>query len=132
MREIWRLRFGPGKLRPDEYYYYGLYDDRRFTFADKLRFFGRATQNPIYKACNAPQWWFVAHDKLVFYAMLAGQRLPVPQTGRSTTGAAAAATVFPGLRMQAWDIAFTDRGPVLSRSTSAATSTCPSWPTAKA
>ena len=24
-----------------------------------------------------------------------------------------AATVFPGLRMQAWDIALTDRGPVL-------------------
>jgi hypothetical protein len=31
MREIWRLRYGPGKLRADEYYYYGLYDDRRFS-----------------------------------------------------------------------------------------------------
>lgn len=80
VREIWRLRCGPGKLRPDEYYYYGLYDDRRFTFAEKLRFLGRATQNRIYQACNAPEWWFVAHDKLVFYAMLAGQGLPVPET----------------------------------------------------
>ena len=24
VREIWRLRCGPGKLRPDEYYYSGL------------------------------------------------------------------------------------------------------------
>ena len=32
VREIWRLRYGPGKLRPDEYYYYGLFDDRRFAF----------------------------------------------------------------------------------------------------
>lgn len=80
VRDIWRLRFGPGKLRPDEYYYYGLYDDRRFSFADKLQFLGRATQSQIYRACNASEWWFVAHDKLVFYAMLAGQGLPVPQT----------------------------------------------------
>jgi Sugar-transfer associated ATP-grasp len=80
VRDIWRLRFGPGKLRPDEYYYYGLYDDRRFQLADKLRFLGRATQDRIYRACNASEWWFVAHDKLVFYAMLAGQGLPVPET----------------------------------------------------
>jgi hypothetical protein len=80
VREIWRLYFGPGKLRPDEYYYYGLYDDRRHSAAAKLQFLGRATQNRIYLACNASEWWFIAHDKLVFYALLAGQGLPVPQT----------------------------------------------------
>ena len=79
-REIWRLRFGPGKLRPEEYYYYGLYDDRRYGWADKLRFLGRATQDRILRTCNAAEWWLVAHDKLVFYALLAGQGLPVPQT----------------------------------------------------
>jgi Sugar-transfer associated ATP-grasp len=79
-REIWRLRYGPGKLRPDEYYYYGLYDDRRFSFADKARFLGRSTQDRIYRQCNAAEWWFIAHDKLVFYGLLAGLGLPVPQT----------------------------------------------------
>ncbi len=78
--DIWRLRFGPGKLRPDEYYAYGLYDDRRFGFADKLRFLGRAIQDRIIRRCNAPEWWLLAHDKLVFYALLAGLGLPVPAT----------------------------------------------------
>ena len=80
VREIWRLRFGPGKLRPEEYYYYGLYDDRRFSFADKARFLGRATQDRLIRQCNAAEWWFIAHDKLVFYGLLAGLRLPVPET----------------------------------------------------
>jgi hypothetical protein len=79
VREIWRLRFGPGKLRPDEYYYYGLYE-RRFAFEDQLRFLGRATQDGIYRACNALEWWLIAHDKLVFYGLLRGQGLPVPET----------------------------------------------------
>ncbi len=78
--EIWRLRFGPGKLRPDEYYAYGLYDDRRFSFADKLRFVGRALQERTIRRCNALPWWLLAHDKLVFYALLAGHGLPVPAT----------------------------------------------------
>ncbi len=78
--DIWRLRFGPGKLRPDEYYYYGLYDDRRFDLAEKLKFLGRATQDGIYRRCNAPEWWYIAHDKLVFYAILQGLGLPVPET----------------------------------------------------
>jgi Sugar-transfer associated ATP-grasp len=78
--DIWRLRFGPGKLRPDEYYAYGLYDDRRFGLADKLRFLGRAIQDRIIRRCNAPEWWLLAHDKLVFYALLAGLGLPVPAT----------------------------------------------------
>ncbi len=78
--EIWRLRFGPGKLRPDEYYAYGLYDDRRFSPADKLRFLGRSIQDRIILQSNDPRWWLLAHDKLVFYALLAGQGLPVPAT----------------------------------------------------
>jgi glutathione synthase/RimK-type ligase-like ATP-grasp enzyme len=79
-REIGRLRFGPNKLRPDEYYYYGLYDDRRFTSADKARFLGRHAQDRIIRQCNAGQWWFIAHDKLVFYALIAGLGLPIPET----------------------------------------------------
>ncbi len=78
--EIWRLRAGQGKLTPDEYYAFGLYDDRRFSFEDKLRFLGRAVQTRIIRRCNALEWWLLAHDKLVFYAMLQGQGLPVPAT----------------------------------------------------
>jgi glutathione synthase/RimK-type ligase-like ATP-grasp enzyme len=80
IRDIWRLRFGPGKLRPDEYYAFGLYDDRRFSFEDKLRFLGRAVQERLIRQCNPPHWWLLAHDKLVFYALLQGLGLPVPAT----------------------------------------------------
>ena len=78
--DIWRLWAGPGKLRPDEYYAFGLYDDERFSFEDKLRFLGRAVQDRIIRRCNLPGWWLLAHDKLVFYALLQGQGLPVPAT----------------------------------------------------
>ena len=93
VREICRLRYGRGKLRPDEYYYYGLYDDRRFSFADKARFLGRSTQDRIIRQCNAPEWWFIAHDKLVCYALLAGLDLPVPATRALYHGAGRFAAV---------------------------------------
>ena len=92
-REIWRLRYGPGKLRPDEYYYYGLYDDRRFTFAEKARFLGRSIQDRIIRQCNAGEWWFIAHDKLVCYGLLAGLGLPVPATRALYHGAGRFAAV---------------------------------------
>ena len=57
----------PGRLRLDEYYYYGLYDDRRFAYAEKERFLGRTVQDQIIRQCNAAEWWFVAHDKPVCY-----------------------------------------------------------------
>jgi hypothetical protein len=80
LREIWRLRYGPGKLRPDEYYSYGLYDDRRFSFADKRRFVGRSIRDRIIRQCNVAEWSLIAHDKLVCYGLLAGFGLPVAQT----------------------------------------------------
>jgi hypothetical protein len=79
--EIWHPRFGPGKLAPDEYYANGLYDDRRFSFAEKREFLGRAIQNRIIRQGNSAfEWWLVAHDKLLFYSMLRGLGLPVPET----------------------------------------------------
>ena len=95
--DLWRLRFGPGKLRPDEYYAFGLYDDRRFTAADKRTFLGRAVQNRIIRRCNAQSWWLLAHDKLLFYALLAGLGLPAPATravchARRTLGTAVTLT----------------------------------------
>jgi hypothetical protein len=53
---------------------------RRFAFADKTRFLGRSIQDRIIRQCNVAEWWFIAHDKLVFYGLLTGLNLPVPQT----------------------------------------------------
>ena len=78
--EICRLRFGPGKLRPEEYYYYRLYDDEKYSYDEKRRFLGKMRWDQVYRQCNASSWWSIAHDKLIFYTLLRGQSLPMPAT----------------------------------------------------
>ncbi len=77
--EIAKLSLGPGKLRPEEYYYYGLYDDSRYSFDDKARFIGKRAQDRIHYACNELGWWAIAHDKLAFYASMAGLGFRTPR-----------------------------------------------------
>jgi hypothetical protein len=98
VREIWRLRFGPGKLRPDEYYYYGLYE-RRFGLEDQLRFLGRAAQDGIYRACNALEWWLIAHESWSSMGSCGARACRCRRPARSTTAAAASGrggTGIPG------------------------------------
>jgi hypothetical protein len=77
--EIWRLRFGPGRLQPDEYYAFRLYDDA-LPFEEKARFMGRAMQTPLCLRVSRVEWFGIAHDKLATYALLQGLGLPVPET----------------------------------------------------
>jgi hypothetical protein len=79
LSDIWRLRFGPGKLSPKEYYYYRLYDDDSFSPEEKRRFLGKSRWDRVYRTCNQLDWWALAHDKLAYYAMLQGQNLPAPE-----------------------------------------------------
>jgi hypothetical protein len=79
LSDIWRLRFGPGKLQPKEYYYYRLYDDDCFSHEEKRRFLGKSRWGQVYRTCNQPDWWALAHDKLAYYALLQGQNLPAPE-----------------------------------------------------
>lgn len=79
LSEIWRLRFGEGKLHPWEYYYYRLYDDQTYSYDDKRHFLGKACWGKVYRQCNAPNWWAIAHDKMAFHALLKGQDLPLPE-----------------------------------------------------
>lgn len=79
LSDIWRLRFGPGKLQPKEYYYYRLYDDDSFSPEEKRRFLGKSKWDRVYRTCNQLDWWALAHDKLAYYALLRGQDLPAPK-----------------------------------------------------
>ena len=74
MMEIMRLRRGRGKLQPEEYFMYGLYDDSRFTPEAKQTFLG---QNNL--LLPSP-WADIARDKPTFTALLRGLDLPVPET----------------------------------------------------
>ncbi len=76
--EIAALRSGIGKLEPDEYYNYGLYDDRRFTRREKARFLGRRLETELVHTLGVLRWSAVANDKLVSHALLEQCGLPTP------------------------------------------------------
>lgn len=75
--DMWRLSRGPGRLTPAEYLYYRLWD-RAYDRAAQAAFVGKRAQGPMHARCNDPGWFAIAHDKLVFQAVLQGLGLPVP------------------------------------------------------
>lgn len=78
--EIVSLALGPGKLKPRDYYYYGLYDDARFSAEAKRAFVGARVQRNIHLKSSARDWWAIAHDKLLCYALLDGLQAPTPKS----------------------------------------------------
>jgi hypothetical protein len=73
--EIAKLQhFSPGRLRPDEYFMYGLYDDERYTPEVKKTFLSNS-----FKFFQSP-WMALAEDKPMMSATLKGLGLPVPET----------------------------------------------------
>lgn len=76
MRALWH---SIGMLTEAEYYYYGLYDDSRFSAADKARFIGLEAQNRILTQCTDRMWWGLLHDKLVFQHVLQGDGIAMPR-----------------------------------------------------
>jgi hypothetical protein len=78
--EILALNRGLGRLAPDEYYQYCLYDDRRYSWREKTKFIGRAMEEGFIPILKARRWVGLAHDKLATYAFLKGMGFPVPET----------------------------------------------------
>ena len=74
LKEIASLLFGPGKLQPEEYFLYQLYDDQRFTPEAKRTFMG--SNRPT---VHSP-WAQIVHDKPTLTAILRGLDLPIPET----------------------------------------------------
>lgn len=77
--EVLRLALGPGHLTAREYYYYRLFDDARFSFADKQKFIGRTSQEQIKKLVIDSRWKTLADDKYIFATIMQSQRLPTPR-----------------------------------------------------
>lgn len=78
--EIVALGRGMGRLAPDEYYQYRLYDDRQYSWEEKKKFIGRAMESGFVRVLNEGRWVGLAHDKLATYAFLKGLAFPVPET----------------------------------------------------
>ncbi len=77
IREMASLRFGPGRLTSNEYYYYRLWEPGR-TDTERRRFVGKVAPSPMHVACNQPEWKALASDKLAFHALMRGAGFPVP------------------------------------------------------
>lgn len=77
LREVITLRRGPGRLSPQEFFYYRLWDPD-LPIEEKRRFVGKQAQHPMHLACNDRAWYAVVDDKLLFQQTMAGAGLPVP------------------------------------------------------
>jgi hypothetical protein len=77
LREIIALWRGPGKLSPQEYFYYRLWDPA-IPPEEKRRFIGKKAQHEMHLACNSQYWYGTAADKILFHMIMMGASLPVP------------------------------------------------------
>ena len=77
--ETIKLSFGRGRLHPREYFYFGLYDDEKFSYSDKTEFIGGIANSKINKRCNSRSWWVLGQDKLMLYGILQGMGVPIPR-----------------------------------------------------
>lgn len=78
--EIYRLSRMSGRLSADEYYYFQLYDDKQFRFADKTRFASEKFGNHLITRCNHVDWHYKSVDKFRAYSYLQEQGFTTPTT----------------------------------------------------
>jgi hypothetical protein len=91
IRDVAGLGWGAGKLQPNEYFLYRLYDDQRFSPEAKKTFLGADRLFQLLYALDMP-WPEIANDKPTFTALLRGHDLPIPETQAMRH----AARTFPG------------------------------------
>jgi len=66
-----------GKLTPKDYFFYALYDDRKFTLQEKKRFIGQAAQKAMNRICNDLEWLKLVNDKIAFAQHFQERGFPV-------------------------------------------------------
>ena len=79
LAEVVVLRRGDGKLTPNEYFYYRLWE-MHLARDDKRQFVGKQAQQPMHIACNNTGWYATAPDKLLFLTLMTGAGLRHPET----------------------------------------------------
>ena len=72
------LRLGPGKLSPQEYFYYRLWEER-LPFAAKRAFVGKMAQHPMHVAAGSREWFAASADKILFHSIMTAARLRTPE-----------------------------------------------------
>ena len=80
VREMFSLSRGVGKIDPQEYIFYRLYDDEALTAEEKGQFLGRQAMRELDIRFLKNAWTHVSADKLALNALLSGLDQPVPST----------------------------------------------------
>ena len=76
--EVLEVRRGPGKLTPQEYFYYRLWDAPQ-EGAYKQRFVGKIAQHPMHVAAGPREWFATSADKILFQSIMDGVGLRTPE-----------------------------------------------------
>jgi hypothetical protein len=76
--EVLALRRGPGKLTPQEYFYYRLWDVAQ-EGANKQRFVGKIAQHAMHVAAGSREWFAASADKILFQSIMDGVGLRIPE-----------------------------------------------------
>ena len=77
--DIVRLRFGFSGLAPIEYFRLGVYDDRRYPFAEKRKFLGYRGRYRLDRAFNLRTWHVIHSDKIITTLILERLNLLCPR-----------------------------------------------------
>jgi hypothetical protein len=80
VKEFWHLARGDGRLSLSDYFLYRLFDDRRFSMADKQTFISDELHWPISGRCNDPSWKGLTEDKWISYKFMGACGIPTPTT----------------------------------------------------
>lgn len=80
VREMWKLSRKTFKISPQEYFYFGLYDDNKYSEDEKTRFIADTDHLGIIQKCCEPTWWALADDKFFSYTLLEANGAPTPET----------------------------------------------------
>jgi len=78
LREVVSLRRGRGKLTPNEYFYYRLWNSE-LTKEERGRFIGKIAQHPMHVAAGAREWFAASADKILFHSIMDGVGLRTPE-----------------------------------------------------
>ena len=91
------LRLGPGKISPQEYFYYRLWDER-VRLGPAKAFVGKMAQHPMHVAAGSREWFAASADKILFHSIMTSggyrvsETLAITQAGRRLFGIPTIAT----------------------------------------
>lgn len=92
--DLLKFMMQPGRVNPQEYFYYALFDDQLYTDEERFRFVSDDYAIDAILHTAREDWYCVAKDKLLNYQLILAQGLPVP----TITAVVDPIRVFPGAR----------------------------------